>query len=206
MDEIEHNLYAKMIDSEYEYFEYLRKIKLKSFDEETKEYVWDKQHTYYKYMFPDGTIGVTENKNDYECSKKSENNQLYKKLSLICHPDKCPENWSLKMFVIVNDANINNDTKLLEEIQSYWEKYKSFDKYDNKTSNKKKQIDKWKLEFWYLWSLNDPILKEIFVNPIEYEKRLIFENICLTKKYEEQEELNKKLKKIVDDLNTSQKI
>jgi hypothetical protein len=60
---------------------------------------------------------------------------LYKKLSLICHPDKCKEQWSQKMFVLISNAYNKNDKILLQKIDSYWEKNKTLDGFDINEEN-----------------------------------------------------------------------
>lgn len=59
---------------------------------------------------------------------------LYKKIALICHPDKCKDAWASEMFRTVHDAYTNGDIETLEKMNAHWEKYKTFDNYSEISS------------------------------------------------------------------------
>lgn len=199
MDETESELYTQMINGEYAYMEYLRKIKIKAFDEETKGYVLDKDHMYYKFYFGSKKITNDEIEIKVELQDEIYQSQLYRKLSLICHPDKCSEKWCHEIFQLVNEANTNNNVKILEELDSHYEKHKSFDKYNSNNLSKIKQINQWKRELWYLW-IHDPYIKEIFIDTAKCEERLknSMENLST-----KNNELRKKYNELKKELNTS---
>jgi hypothetical protein len=187
MDPIELDLYNKKIDAEHDYINYLRENKLETFKSDTKDYVWDKYHWYYKYIFPEEDSDIF---NIYESDKKQTDvaSNYFKKLSVICHPDKCAENWAHQIFIKATNAYKNNDIKSLESMYLHWELYKSFNNYNSSINDKTEDIKKWKSELWYLWYYGEDIYKDVFIPPkimSERQNKLIQENEKMKDKLEQ---------------------
>ncbi len=177
MDSEELNLHSKLVEAEYEYMNYLRDKKLPEFTKETQNYVWDKTHWYYKYIFPEKNDNCDLNDccDSNDCCGSNQNNdaklqkKLYKKLTLICHPDKCEKSWAIDVFKLINEANQCNDLDLLKKLNNHWDTYKNFENYQ--IIEKEIFIKKCKLELWYLWSHPGySCLKEMFFDIQQYNK------------------------------------
>ena len=203
MDQYETMLHDIKIISEYNYLAYLRQKKRPQFAEETKNYVWKKTDFYYKLFFPDkkdlenshvGDIGSTNDVSDVSDDMKN----LYKKLVLICHPDKCQHDWAQKVFVMAGDAYKKNDSKTLEKLVSYWEEFKTFDNYLDMSIDKETEIKRWKSELWYQWYYDESMgkmLRRIFCDP---KKILAGELKELEDLKKTKNELEKELNKLCD--------
>lgn len=160
-------LYDNMINSRYEYLKYLEKIYIPKFNEEAKGLVLDTTHEYYKYLF-----GINEYNKNNENNENHENyekcKQIYHKLALIAHPDKCKEEWSDKIFQIINDYFTKCDLINLEKLFDHWTKYQSFTNYETgKIPTRKERILLFERSLWYLWYNNDYIIKKLFITPEE---------------------------------------
>ena len=183
----EQNLHSKMVDAEYEYIFYLREKYIPIILVETQDYIWDQKHWYYKYLFPHQETTTQSDLSHEDSSHEDcdlghraprDLNQmppslqklLYRKLSFICHPDKCLESWAKKIFQIINGANSTNNLELLKKINTHWETYKSFETFCESELDKQEIIKKWKSEIWYHW-LNSPIIKEVWISQEEYNTR-----------------------------------
>jgi hypothetical protein len=130
-------------------------------------------HEYYKYYF-----NVENNIKEYDHSDECK--KIYKKLALICHPDKGTK--SEHIMKIINKAYEHNDIKILKKLDECWEKDNSFDNYkddidEHKELTKIDQINLWKRETWYLWYSNDFILRQIFVPQNVLAERYATKNI-----------------------------
>jgi hypothetical protein len=165
--------YQNYVDSEYNYLKHIRNKKITQFQEETQNYIWNKEHFYYKYMFETSNICIDINKETGEIiyDKPKKIIELYHKFSLICHPDKCKEEWGKNIFILIKKAYDENNIELLEKINLYYEENKTLENYktDNfkEEINKEEQINKWKSELWYHWYyVNNSMVKNIFI-PIE---------------------------------------
>ncbi|AGF85003.1 superfamily protein [Moumouvirus goulette] len=186
-------LYQNYIKAKYEYLKKFSEKAIPQFISETKDYVWDKDHHLYNYI------------NNIPIHKPDENiKNLYKKLAILFHPDKCNESWSCEIFQLVNESYLKNDFNKLNELDEFYNKHKTFDNYfsDDNSLDLLKQIKKMESEVWYIWTSPDAdvnyrnILKGIFVPVKEYEIRcqeryniLIEENIKLKKQNDELYEL-----------------
>jgi hypothetical protein len=212
--------YQNFISSEYNYLEYLRNKKIPQFQEETKNYVYDKEHPYYKYMFGENiniNINIDSDTGEAHYEELSESNksqkitELFRKLSLICHPDKCQDEWGKNMFIFIKKAYDENKIDILEKIMFYFEENKTLDGYqnnsevtnENKIITKEEQINIWKSEAWYNWYyVKNSIIKMVLVS----ENTLIMRNIKRKQKLEEENlKLREENAKMQEMLKTLQK-
>lgn len=111
----EMELYKKMIDAQYEYFSHIEKSWSEKFANETKDMMWDLTHWAYSIFFPSKS----------ENEKKDENlitdetlGSIYRKLSLLCHPDKCTDERASKTFAIISELYENRDFDSLKKIEA----------------------------------------------------------------------------------------
>jgi hypothetical protein len=198
IDTIELELESQLINAQYQYLKYLRQKHIPKFMAETIDFVWDDTHWYYKYLFPTKKSDI-ESSNDKSFDNKSINpaqKKLYKKLCLICHPDKCDKSWASDMILIITTANQKNDLHTLQKIYDYYKINQSFDLFyeSDFDFNKKQLIKQWQSEYWYLW-LTDPIIKEIFISQSKYETNLKKQNEQLQKEHSELQKENEQLQK-----------
>jgi hypothetical protein len=199
MDSIELALYKKMenskkqmMNSEYKYLRYMRNKKINQLAKDTHNYKWDETHFMYKYIFCNRTNDNEVNDNEVNDNEVNDNevndnevndniikddindsciSKLYKKLALICHPDKCLEKWGDMIFIMINNAYKNKNIQCLETLNSHWEKYMSFDNYNN--FDVKKELEKLKSEMWYKWYYEDNyICKEMLIPEDKYNEKL----------------------------------
>jgi len=170
MDPIEQKLYDAKIKAEYEYVKYLESKKKAQFHEETKDHVYNTEHWYYKMIISKQLANnnqteiasVTKADVDNDCKA------LYKKLSIICHPDKCHEEWATKMSSIINKAYEENDKIKLDELNTYFETHSTFADYD--VIDYVKEINSMKSQYWYQWYYDNHIIKDLYVSPSDLEK------------------------------------
>lgn len=170
-------------EAEYEYIKHIRSTKIQEFQNETKDLIINKYNMYYccyfGYQNSDIQIEPIFLRDDKSVS------ELYKRLALICHPDKCIHKWGEKIFKIINDAQSKNDIHTLENLWNYWEEHESFELYKpNNNKNKKDELEFWKREFWYLWFIsNDQMFKKLFIDKETFIKieELSIENEKLKK-------------------------
>lgn len=203
MDPIEFELQSKLIDAKYNYMKYLREKQMPKFNEQTRDYVWDENHWYYKYIFPtkqninsneDDSINYMQNENNDNDDKTNDvlQKKLYIKLSLLCHPDKCNEKWSNDIFRIINDANKKNNVTVLQNIMNYYKKNNSLEGYCDEYIDKESIIIKWQNELWFRW-FNGSMIKDVLITQDEFISRV--------KKLNEALEIEKNnLQKYNDDL------
>ncbi len=195
MDKIKMDLYSKMINAEYEYYQYLREKELPIFKENTKNYMFNETHYMYKYYFPQKNINTDniEVAESTDNQKDSHQKELYHKLCLICHPDKCKESWAENIFKLVQESYESNKMIILEKIYDYYIDNGTLENFDSTVTEKEKFINCCKHELWYLWITNDQMLKEILI-PVEKYKEILKE------KNKELRAENEKLKKIKKEL------
>lgn len=126
-------LYSRLINAEYEYMSHVQSELTRKFLKETANFVWDDTHEFYEtVIFP--------NKSEDKESRSPKQKQLYTKLVLVCHPDKCGSPWAHEAFTLLNRANEQNDIGLMEELYNHYECNRSFDDFIiNYLENIKKQ-------------------------------------------------------------------
>lgn len=202
MEKEEKELYKKYIDAEYNYMNFLRNYQIKKFEEETKHYIYDEHHEMYKYIKPyiqsdiQSDIKLDMNINFPNKNPDKKYKKIYTKLSLICHPDKCSDKLSNSIFLILNEAWNEKKYEILDELNDYLLINKTFLNYDheNTINQKKKKINQWKSELWYVWYNNkDCIYRDIFVSQETYIQRNLERYDNLKK---ENADLKEKLEKI----------
>nr|AEX62414.1 hypothetical protein mv_R209 [Moumouvirus Monve] len=193
------NLYQNYIKAKYEYLKKFSEKAIPQFISETKDYVWDKDHHLYTCI---------NNTSIHNPDRDTKN--LYKKLAILCHPDKCKESWSSKIFQLINESYLKNDFNKLNELNIYYDENKTFNNYFNDYNGELdllKQIKKIESEVWYIWTSPEAdinyrnILKDILIPMKEYEKRC---QERLTKLQEENIKLRKhndELYKLLDRFN-----
>ncbi|BCS83497.1 DnaJ super family protein [Cotonvirus japonicus] len=174
-------LYNEYINAKYNYINHLKNQLTHQFILETKDLVWDETH------WAIGTFLKSKNPSDYKNSNSdnTELKTLYKKLSMICHPDKCSESWATKIFVLVNELYTNSNIAKLKELLNIYENQGSFAAYIDSEDiliDKETQIKCWESQLWYVWlspvadtNLRN-LLKDILITPEEYNKRLKIQN------------------------------
>ncbi|AVL95106.1 hypothetical protein ma719 [Moumouvirus australiensis] len=188
-------LYQNYLKAKYEYLKKFSEKSIPQFISETKNYVWDKDHPFYE------CIKFSPIQEPNKNVKK-----LYKKLSLLCHPDKCTESWSNLIFQIVNESYLKNDLDKLNELDKYYEEHKTFDDYLHGSNelNLSDQIKKIESEVWYIWTSPEAdiscrnFLKDIFIPAEEYEKRCTERLLKLRKENNELKIQYDQLSKLMD--------
>uniref|UniRef100_A0A6G6ACZ8 J domain-containing protein n=1 Tax=Borely moumouvirus TaxID=2712067 RepID=A0A6G6ACZ8_9VIRU len=175
-------LYQNYLKAKYEYLKKFSEKSIPQFISETKNYVWDKDHSLYECI-------------KFSPIQKPNKNvkKLYKKLSLLCHPDKCTKFWSSEIFQIVNESYLKNDLNKLNELDKYYREHKTFNNYLHGINrlNLSDQIKKIESEVWYIWTSPEAdinyrnILKDIFIPVEEYEKRCVERLLKLRKENDE---------------------
>lgn len=202
MDPIEQDLYNKKIDAEYEYMKYMKHKKEREFIEQTINYTWDKNHHFYKLFFTD-----SPSHDDCTSSDTSNVNNdakiLYRKLSVICHPDKCQEIWGENMFRTINNAHADNDLARLQRIDAYWEANHTFAQFEDVCFDKEKEITMWKKQKWYLFYYDQDfmgsVLRDLFCDNYTLKKREEKRNEEQKKWEEEQKKWNERQTKWMEE-------
>lgn len=156
----EMDLYKKMIDAQYEYFSHIEKSWGEKFVNETKDMMWDLTHWAYSMFFP----------SKLENEKKDENlitdetlGSIYRKLSLLCHPDKCTDERASKTFAIISELYENRDFDSLKKIEMNTENVHNYVENFHKT----KFIERCMCMTWYAWYADKEkgkLLREILVD------------------------------------------
>ncbi|SNW62963.1 Chaperone protein DnaJ/HSP40 with basic leucine Zipper domain [Orpheovirus IHUMI-LCC2] len=164
----ERQLYDNYINAKYEYISKIRDRKISEICIEYKDYVWDKDHWGYNLLF-------SKNCNDNNRCKDIK--KIYNKLVLLCHPDKCNEEYATTIFKLVHELYINNNLDRMLELYKYYKSHNSFKHYIIENNiTKEEQINKWENEIWYIWYYGKDNIKEllklIFIPHKEYEMRI----------------------------------
>jgi hypothetical protein len=100
------NIYSEFVNAQKKWYDYIRPVCIENFNKRLVE----SGKTYNKYSYFSNTISNVLSK-----PEKPENiKKLYKKLSLIFHPDKC--NKTHDIFIAITKFAENNDIESLEYI------------------------------------------------------------------------------------------
>jgi hypothetical protein len=199
--------------------------------EEAKQYVlfddylknrFNYEMTYYEYIdaIQQNSLLFSKRENvnsDDKDDKDKDIKKIYNKLAILCHPDRCNEEWGNHIFLILNDAYNNKNLIILQNLERYWDENKTFENYDIfKNYNKadkveadeagetkkdkdididiektQKEIEYMKSEMWYLWYYSDnTVLKNIFIPKEEFD---LIHKDHLFKLYKYNAELNLRL-------------
>lgn len=143
-------LYAEMVKAEFNYLQHLRQTHLVKFQQETQNFVVDKDHSYYRYFFP--TRKEVKLHQEVESASHlekldDETKSHYRKLVVQLHPDKCAEPWAPTLFLQLQKAYETNDGVAINSMFNYFEEHVTLQGYDLMTYTQ--QITQWKNEVWY---------------------------------------------------------
>lgn len=185
----EQALYQRMIDAQYEYMKFIRVAWSEKFSQETKDYVWDSGHWAYKYFRTDVTPQESS-------MPDPELKILYRKLSLYVHPDKCTEPWANEIFIKINRAYKKGNLEKLQKLNDHWELHETFKNYTIKEKSKEKMIKRWSSELWFQWFSPGTLLKDCFISPDEYKRRLEEREETLITLTKENEHLKSKIEQL----------
>ena len=179
-------LYDIMINAQFEYYQHLRNKLIPIFIRETQGLVIDTTHWEYEYLFP-------SKENKYLSPSEEEKlKNIYRSLSILCHPDKCNFSWANDIFILLNEAYNTKNIDVMQELNNYWTAHKTFENFKIVSEDhgvKAELIHKWRNEFWYRWFVPGSIIREIFIPHYEHEKKLQKENEKLEKENMELNEM-----------------
>lgn len=191
-DPYEKELYDNMIDAEFKYYEYLQGKLAPQFLKETQGYVMDTSHWGYKHFKTGNT-----NDEDIKFLSKTDRDKLkslYRQLSIICHPDKCKEDWAEETFKFLNKKFHNNDLISLQELNTHWVDHSTFKNFQfiiERNKSKVEIIDEWKRQIWFQWFIPNSLIREVFIPKEKYIEKIKKECKDLEK---ENEDLRHKIK------------
>lgn len=160
------HLHQQYIDAKHAYLSYLRQVSLDKISQETVDYVWDTQHWGYRYFFP------AQPKEKEEPNPQCK--ELYRKLVLLVHPDKCHHPSSADIFNEITDAYNSNNTKKLQKIDDFYRQHGSLETYtqdNNVEISKEDEIKIWESQLWFQWLQPNSFLKKVFISPQELSQR-----------------------------------
>lgn len=167
------HLHQQYIDAKHAYLSYLRHVSIPKISEETANYVWDTQHWGYRYMFP--KLGDIRDVQDKEKEPPSQQcKELYRKLVLLVHPDKCQHPISADIFKEITEAYNCNDVSTLQHFDIFYQQHGSFETYTKDTNvkiSKEEEINIWEKQLWFQWLQPDSLVKKVFISPEELSLR-----------------------------------
>lgn len=182
----ERELYERMIEAQYEYFRHIEPVWQSKFANETQHYVLDNTHWAYKYFRPEKTTEMDPATDQMDTKSGSKRLRwLYRKLSVLCHPDKWKHEIAQRVFDILTQAYANADEASLEQFWKQVPKDVSDSTLERWAANvilfdKHNFIQKSMASTWYAWQTNpDALIRQVFIPVAEYEKRLREENARL---------------------------
>ena len=165
------NLYHDYIKAKHKYMSALRGIKIPEFLDETQDYVWDVDHPYYRLFF-------TSIKSCPSQQHSQEIKDLYKKLALLVHPDKCKADWAERIFNLITIAYNNGSIDQLQELDQYYNKEESFDGFSLPSSSssscpdqEKEELKVWENQVWFLWQDPKSFVRKVLVPPHKLVRR-----------------------------------
>lgn len=179
------------LEAEHTYVGHLRSKGLPRFLSETEGFVFDQGHPRYVYVAPaTGGSGVGSQfctEADRRCC-----HQLFRRLSLACHPDKCSSFRAAQVFAAIHATYKADNLEALRRLAAQLDAGCPMEAWDlgvpasgsgeeHKTeapheSGRDGSVDlaaelqRWKNEYWYLWqhaekNLFGAVLHEVFVAP-----------------------------------------
>lgn len=172
-DEEEHRLRRISIESELALLLCMKKKYEQKFNDDTKDLIIDTTHWLYNILY-----SVKSNpleKDNPPPKDNPKNKKMFKKLSLIIHPDKCKKKWAIKMWHTLTNAYESDDFLFIQEIDVYWETHHNFTNFQSSYDNTK-TIKKLKASSWYQWHFNEFGFREMFVSYQSAHDKLLAEN------------------------------
>lgn len=188
-DKVEKELYNNAVDAEFKYFDYIKNKLIEEFILETRDYVMDETHWAYKYFIEDQNLNNSDDISETEIEKIK---IIYKRLSLICHPDKCDEEWSEDIFKMLQKAYDEKNIKLLIEMDEYWTNNLTFTDFSKLKQIKTNEelVSEWKNTNWFQWHNPTSLIRQVLIPKEIFNKKLQEEHDRLLKE-------NQRLKKEV---------
>lgn len=184
---VANKLFVKTVEAQYDYFQCLEEIYSQRYIEETKDLVPDFTHWAYSTYF--GKEKTKENEDEKKSEKSKELKDIYKALSLLCHPDKCTDERAAKTFATISNLYEQENIELLSILLQNADANRIHDIID--IVPKIQYNEKCQRMFWYLWFIRkDTVLRELFVdknflikktNILELENKLLREELENTK-------------------------
>nr|URM61989.1 DnaJ domain [Mimivirus sp.] len=205
MEAIIENARKEYISAKHKYIKLFMSQAIPKFINDTSDYVWDTEHDFYKYIKkPDDNISSCD----------SNTKKLYKKLILLAHPDKCDKNWSEEIFILINEAYVNNNYQKLQEIYQRIENNTIEELLSSNISSIDKmehEINAWQSQPWYIWTSPDAdanakyILGQILITKTELQQRKQIKQTELENENNYLKNENNYLANLIDQLKSSQK-
>lgn len=175
----EQRLYRKHVRAEHAYLKCLR-------DRVRPEFA---QHTAGKVLdivtFPWLAMNEKQDPND------SHRDSLVRKLSLLCHPDKCEASDATDLFCLVQNA----DLEILEAADKSSSPLDYLRGRMHPIVDQEKEIQLWKAQVWYQWFRAPSMVDGWFITPQDLRDKLQRDNSRLEQENEQlRQELAHKLK------------
>ena len=168
-------LRERKIAAEHDYLVCLRAIYAPRFACETDGYVFDEQHFTFGMLFGKDTP-VKDARTSMD---------VYRKLIVVAHPDRCDAPWASSVAQTINDTEDRGDVALLREMDAFYEKHGTFEGYERRAEAQSECIEEEALEvqnermcasLWYVWFFDNAcgaksMLQKCFVAPNVYAQR-----------------------------------
>lgn len=177
-DEEEQRLYAEIVEASYRYFSYIKPRWMEKAAQDTKDLVIDFDHVLSEIYFPNPSKQKMPFLEEYETeiSKKDDEEELcniFRRLSLILHPDKCKDEYANDLFIRVRECFEKKDLQSLKKFENkircgYTLQQLTIEKILN---DKQRFVEECKKYLWYKWVIGDTIIRDILITREELEKR-----------------------------------